>query len=70
MIFDRWQGSREVSTAEYGVIIDPHTWTVNEPATAARRGTMHGARTWSGVPFVDRGPLPSDLEAAEERRSR
>ena len=50
---------------EYGVVIDTHTWTVDRPATEARRARMRTARGWAETPRVSRGTgvKPSKVSA-------
>jgi N-methylhydantoinase B len=56
--------SLAVAASEYGVIIDPHLWKVDETATQRRREEIRAARGWSEVPKVlwddpPRLPLPT-----------
>jgi N-methylhydantoinase B len=39
---------------DYGVVLDPATWTVDISATEARRAELALARGWSAVPAVIR----------------
>ena len=39
---------------DYGVVIDPATWTVDEAATSALRQELRAARGWREVPTVSR----------------
>ena len=41
----------------YGVVIDTDTWTVDQPATEARRARMRTARGWKETPRVSRGAV-------------
>ena len=43
---------------EYGVVIDAHSWSVDEDQTSALRKVLRRERNWGEVPFIDRGPLP------------
>jgi N-methylhydantoinase B len=40
------------AAADYGVVLDTATWTVDEAATARRRAEIRRARGWTGVPKV------------------
>jgi N-methylhydantoinase B len=54
--------------ADYGVIIDAGTWTVNEPATQRRRAEIRVRRGWREVPKVQRSdPVPSEQPDTPER---
>ena len=57
--------SCEAAVAEYGVLIDQDRWAVDEAATAAQRARLRQARGQLATAFVDRGPLPASLLAAE-----
>jgi N-methylhydantoinase B len=57
--------SRNAALVEYGVVIDPACWAVDAAATAAERARLRRARTRPPPAFVDRGPLPTSLLAAE-----
>ncbi len=46
--------SPESARDDYGVIIDPRTWTVDEDATARRRDSLRAARGWTQPPAVSR----------------
>jgi N-methylhydantoinase B len=46
--------SREKAVADYGVMVDPATWTVDAAATARRREEIRRARGWDTVPKVQR----------------
>jgi N-methylhydantoinase B len=37
---------------DYGVVIDPHTWAIDQAATQRRRAEIREARGWSTVPQV------------------
>jgi N-methylhydantoinase B len=51
--------SPEKALADYGVVIDLVAWTVDEAATAGRRGEIATARGWGTVPKVQRhDPMP------------
>jgi N-methylhydantoinase B len=39
---------------DYGVVLDPATWTVDEAATVARRAELREARGWKDTPTVQR----------------
>jgi N-methylhydantoinase B len=39
---------------DYGVVVDPATWTVDPAATAARRAELTTRRGWSAVPTISR----------------
>jgi N-methylhydantoinase B len=39
---------------DYGVVVDPATWTVDAAATEARRAELAARRGWSAVPTVSR----------------
>jgi len=39
---------------DYGVVVDPTTWTIVEAATARLRGDLRIARGWSEVPTITR----------------
>ena len=39
---------------DYGVVVDPATWTVDAAATDARRAELTRARGWRSVPAVNR----------------
>jgi N-methylhydantoinase B len=39
---------------DYGVIVDPATWTADAAATEARRSALAAGRGWSAVPTVSR----------------
>jgi N-methylhydantoinase B len=56
--------SKEAALTESGVVIDLRCWTVDETATAAQRARLRQKRTRAAA-FVDRGPLPAALQAAE-----
>ena len=50
--------------ADYGVVIDTRTWTVDAAATRARRATIAAARAWRTVPKVQReDPVPQQRAA-------
>src|SRR5262245_65550236 len=40
------------AAAEYGVVVDPTTWTVDAAATVRRREEIRKARGWTTVPKV------------------
>ena len=42
---------------DYGVVIDTDTWTVDRPATRARRARLRTARGWREIPKVSRGTV-------------
>ena len=44
--------SREKAEADYGVVIDAQSWTVNRPATEQRRAHIRARRGWREVPKV------------------
>ena len=47
--------------ADYGVVIDTASWTVDAAATRARRAAIAAARGWRNVPKVQRGqPLVTE----------
>jgi N-methylhydantoinase B len=51
--------SPEKAEADYGVVIDLATWTVDADATAKRRAAIKSARGWTSVPKVQRhDPMP------------
>ena len=60
--------SRQAALAEYGVVLDPSARTVDAAATAAHRVQLRARRGAATPPFVDRGPLPATLHAAEYAR--
>jgi N-methylhydantoinase B len=39
---------------DYGVVIDPTAWTVDEAATVEQRARLRAARGWTSPPFVSR----------------
>jgi N-methylhydantoinase B len=39
---------------DYGVVVDPATWTVDGAATEARRAELARSRGWTAVPTVSR----------------
>jgi N-methylhydantoinase B len=47
------------AAADYGVVIDTATWTVDAAATRARRAAIAAARAWRSVPKVQRQDPPS-----------
>jgi N-methylhydantoinase B len=50
--------SLEAARSEYGVVVDPTTWTVDEERTAELRAKMRRRRGWTDPPVIDRGALP------------
>ena len=44
--------SADRAAADYGVVIDTATWTIDEAATARRKEAIRQARGWRGVPVV------------------
>ena len=53
------------AAADYGVIVDIATWTVDAPATARRRDEIRRARGWTSAPKVQwHDPVPA-AQAAE-----
>ena len=47
------------AAADYGVVVDTKSWTVDAAATAAHRSAIRAARGWTSVPKVQRhDPLP------------
>jgi len=51
--------SPEKAVADYGVVIDVASWTVDAAATARRRAEIKSARGWISVPKVQRhDPVP------------
>ncbi len=44
--------SRAKAAADYGVVIDAQSWTVNRPATEQRRAQIRARRGWREVPKV------------------
>jgi N-methylhydantoinase B len=50
--------SPEAALADYGVVVDTATWTVDEGVTSARRAMMRKPRATEEIPFIARGPLP------------
>ena len=48
---------------DYGVVIDPAAWRVDEAATAALRATLRERRGWAERPV--RQPLIADLGAGQ-----
>jgi N-methylhydantoinase B len=57
--------SLAAAATEYGVVIDPATLTVDEPATSRRRARMRAQRGWTTPPAVVREVEPVFTEAAE-----
>jgi len=57
--------SLAAAALEYGVVIDPATLKVDEPATARRRARMRAQRGWTTPPAVVREVEPVFTEAAE-----
>jgi N-methylhydantoinase B len=52
------------AAADYGVVIDTQTWTVDKSATAARQAAIREARGWTEVPKVQwHDPLPRQKAA-------
>ena len=52
------------AAADYGVVIDTATWTVDAAATRARRAAIAAARAWRSVPKVQRvDPMPQPRAA-------
>jgi N-methylhydantoinase B len=49
---------------EYGVVIDPQHWTVDDAATQRLRATLRAARGWTEVPTVLWEEPPQGTEAA------
>ena len=49
---------------EYGVVIDPQHWTVDDAATQRLRATLRAARGWTEVPTVLWEEPPQSAEAA------
>ena len=47
---------------EYGVVVDPETWSVDEAATTGLREDLRRERDRPEAPFIDRGPLPAGAE--------
>ncbi len=55
--------------ADYGVVIDTNTWTIDQTATQARRDAIRSKRAWTSVPKVqwqDPIPLPAATAKAAE----
>ena len=50
--------SLEAARSDYGVVVDPTNWTVDEKRTAELRVEMRRLRGWTHPPFIDRGALP------------
>jgi hypothetical protein len=44
--------SLAAARAEYGVVLDPTTWTVQAEATQQLRADLRATRGWSATPFV------------------
>ena len=57
--------SLAAAAAEYGVVIDPASLTVDEAATARRRERLRARRGWTTPPAVVREADPVFAEAAE-----
>jgi N-methylhydantoinase B len=56
--------SPATAAADYGVVIDTATWTVDAAATRARRAAIAAARAWRSVPKVQRvDPVPQQRAA-------
>jgi N-methylhydantoinase B len=53
------------AATEYGVVINPQTWTVDDAATQRRRERMRAQRGWTEPPAVVREVEPVFAEAAE-----
>jgi N-methylhydantoinase B len=52
------------AAADYGVVIDTRTWTVDTAATTARQAAIRKARGWTTVPKVQwHDPLPQQKAA-------
>jgi N-methylhydantoinase B len=56
--------SLEAARADYGVILDASTWTVDGPATRRLRADMRANRAWSQVPQVLWEDPPKRTETA------
>jgi N-methylhydantoinase B len=51
--------SAQKALADYGVVLDTRTWTVDAVATARQREAIRQARGWTAVPKVQwRDPEP------------
>ena len=51
--------SPQKAEADYGVIVNTATWTVDTAATAKRRAEIKAARGWTTVPKVQwHDPMP------------
>ena len=57
--------SLEAAREEYGVVIDPQTWTVDGEATSTLRENLLVAGATHDTPFIDRGPMPAGIETAD-----
>jgi N-methylhydantoinase B len=54
--------SLEAARSEYGVVVDPTNWTVDEQGTTELRAAMRRQRGWTEPPFIDRGTLPAGAQ--------
>ena len=65
--------SAEKAVADYGVVMDTETWTIDAAATSQRREEIRNKRNWSKVPTVQRGQSPTKssptTEAVEVRET-
>ena len=57
--------SLDAARDDYGVIVEPGSWTVDVDATSRRRGELREAGSGRDVPFIDRGQLPAGIETAD-----
>jgi N-methylhydantoinase B len=56
--------SPEKAAADYGVIVDVTTWSVDDAATAISRDAIRKARRWTTVPKVQwHDPVPLGVAA-------
>jgi N-methylhydantoinase B len=55
------------AAADYGVVVDTDRWSVDGPATEARRAAIRRARGWSAMPKVLRDDPPTVAPPARRR---
>jgi N-methylhydantoinase B len=56
---------RKKAESDYGVVVDPGSWTVDEAATTGLRAELRARRGWTEVPKVLQDSPPNRASAAE-----
>jgi len=59
--------SLQAAADEYGVVIDPQTWTVDAIASQRPRAIIHARRGWTEVPKGQREEPPQRAAATDAR---